>query len=215
MQRFLDRRDAGRQLAGKLAKYADLPNVLVLALPRGGVPVAFEIAKALKAPLDVWIVRKLGLPGEEELAIGAITSGGIRILNQEIVDALTVSQTVIDLVTEREKGELERRERRYRGEHSALEVHDRTTILVDDGLATGASMLAAVRAISTRHPAQIVVAIPVASYQAIYLLKQEVEEIFYVMVPESFEGVGKWYDDFSQTQDEEVISLLKAAEGGQ
>ena len=215
MQRFLDRRDAGRQLAGKLAKYADLPNVLVLALPRGGVPVAYEIAKAIKAPLDVWIVRKLGLPGEEELAIGAITSGGIRILNQEIVDALTVSQTVIDLVTEREKGELERRERRYRGEHSALEVHDRTTILVDDGLATGASMLAAVRAISTRHPAQIVVAIPVASYQAIYLLKQEVEEIFYVMVPESFEGVGKWYDDFSQTQDEEVISLLKAAEGGQ
>ena len=211
----MDRRDAGRQLARKLAKYAGLRDVLVLALPRGGVPVAYEVARAIKAPLDVWIVRKLGLPGEEELAIGAITSGGIRILNQEMIDTLTVSQTVIDLVTEREKAELERRERQYRGEHAAPDIQNHTVILVDDGLATGASMLAAVRAISTRHPAQIVVAIPVASYLAIYLLKQEVDEIFYVMAPESFEGVGKWYEDFSQTKDEEVISLLKAAEAGQ
>ena len=167
MQRFPDRRDAGRQLAGKLAKYAGRPDVIVLALPRGGVPVAYEVAQAIQAPLDVLIVRKLGLPGEEELAIGAIASGGIRILNQDIIDALAVSQAVTDCVTEREAAELERRERQYRGKRPVLEIGDRTVILVDDGLATGASMLAAVRATRIRHPAQVVVAVPVASYQAI------------------------------------------------
>lgn len=211
MQRFSDRRDAGRQLAGKLSKYADRPDVIVLALPRGGVPIAYEVAQAIQAPLDVMIVRKLGLPGEEELALGAIASGGIRILNQDIIDALAVSQMVIDRVTEREKAELERRERQYRGERPILEICDRTIILVDDGLATGASMLAAVRATRIRHPAQVVVAVPVASYQAIYILRQEVDEVFCVRIPEDFEGVGRWYEDFSQTTDEEVRHLLENA----
>src|SRR5512139_1043341 len=181
MKRFLDRRDAGRQLAQKLLKYADQPDVIVLALPRGGVPIAYEVAQAIQAPLDVMIVRKLGLPGEEELALGAIASGGIRILNQDIIETLAVSQEVIDRVTEREKAELARRERQYRGERPVPEVCDRTIILVDDGLATGASMLAAVRATRTRHPAQVVVAVPVASYQAIFILRQVADEVFYVM----------------------------------
>jgi predicted phosphoribosyltransferase len=211
MQRFPDRRDAGRQLAGKLAKYAGHPDAIVLALPRGGVPVAYEVAQAIQAPLDVLIVRKLGLPDEEELALGAIASGGIRILNQDIIDALAVSQAVIDRVVEREKAELERRERQYRGERPVLEVRDRTVILVDDGLATGASMLAAVRATRILHPAQVVVAVPVASYQAIFILRQEANEVYCVRIPDEFEGVGRWYEDFSQTTDEEVRRLLENA----
>ena len=211
MQRFPDRRDAGRQLAGKLSKYAGRPDVIVLALPRGGVPVAYEVAQAIQAPLDVLIVRKLGLPGEEELAIGAIASGGIRILNQDIIDALAVSQAVIDHVTEQEKTELERRERQYRGERPVLEIGDRTVILVDDGLATGASMLAAVRATRLCYPAKVVVAVPVASYQATFILRQEVDEVICVRVPDDFEGVGRWFEDFSQTTDEEVRHLLENA----
>jgi putative phosphoribosyl transferase len=159
----------------------------------------------------VLVVRKLGLPGQEELAIGAIASGGIRILNEEIVDGMGLSQAVIDQVTERELAELERRERQYRGDRPAVEVRDRTVILIDDGLATGASMLAAVRCMYSRHPAYIAVAVPTASVQAVYLLKQEVNEVFYVMAPGPFDGVGKWYDDFSQTTDEEVKYLLNAA----
>lgn len=211
MQRFSDRRDAGRQLARKLSKYAGRPDIIVLALPRGGVPVAYEVAQTIQAPLDVLIVRKLGVPGEEELALGAIASGGIRILNQEIIDALAVSQTVIDRVTEREKVELERRERQYRGERPVFEVRDRSVILVDDGLATGASMLAAVRATRIRHPAKVVVAVPVASYQAIFILRQEADEVYCVRIPDDFEGVGRWYEDFTQTTDEEVDHLLENA----
>jgi putative phosphoribosyl transferase len=211
MQRFLDRHNAGRQLAQKLSKFANRPDVIVLALPRGGVPVAYEVANAIRAPLDVLIVRKLGMPGEEELAIGAIASGGIRILNEDIIHSMRVNQNVLNQVIERETDELQRRERQYRGDHPTPELRDRFVILVDDGLATGASMLAAVRAVRTRHPAQIVVAVPTASAQAIYILQQEVDEVIYGMAPEPFEGVGRWYEDFSQTTDKEVQLLLDEA----
>lgn len=211
MERFLDRRDGGRQLARKLSKYADRPDVVVLALPRGGVPVAYEIADALKAALDVLIVRKLGLPGHEELAIGAIASGGIRILNKDIIQALSVDEAVIESVTVREMEELQRREHQYRGSRSALDVQGRTVILVDDGLATGASMLAAIHGLRTRQPARIVVAVPAAAPQAVEMLEPEVDEVVYGISPLQFEGVGKWYEDFSQTTDEEVRSLLDEA----
>ena len=208
MKRFLDRRDGGRRLAEKLSEYANRSDVIVLALPRGGVPVAYEVARALDVPLDVLIVRKLGLPGREELAIGAIASGGIRILNEDIVQALSVDPLVIDRVTEQEMEELQRRQQLYRGDRAALEVRDKTVLLVDDGLATGASMLAAVQALRTRNPARIIVAVPAAAPQAIDLLQRKVDEIVYVMAPDPFEGVGKWYEDFSQTTDEEVQKLL-------
>lgn len=209
MQRFLDRHDAGKQLAEKLMKYAGRPDVIVLALPRGGVPVAYEVARRINAPLDVLIVRKLGLPGEEELAIGAVATGGIRILNESVIRYLAVSQEVIDRVTERELVELRRREQQYRGDRPVPEVGGRTVILVDDGLATGASMLAAVRGLRTQSPALIVAAVPTASDQAVHLLRQEVDETVYVMSPEPFDGVGIWYKDFSQTTDAEVQSLLR------
>jgi predicted phosphoribosyltransferase len=211
MQYFLDRRDAGRQLAQKLTRYVDRPDVIVLALPRGGVPVAYEVSQAIHAPLDVWIVRKLGLPGQEELALGAIASGGIRILNQDIVDILGVGQAVIDRVTEQERAELQRREREYRGDRRAPEIRNRTVILIDDGLATGATMLAAVRAVRSLGPGQIVVAVPAASLQAVDLLRKEANQVIYEMAPEPFEGVGKWYEDFSQTTDQEVQLLLEDA----
>lgn len=212
MQRFLDRREAGRKLAGKLLKYAEIPNVIILALPRGGVPVAYEVALALKAPLDVWIVRKLGLPGREELAIGAISSGGIQILNEDIVAALALDPSIIKAVTEREMKELQRREEQYRGNRPAPVIENRTVILIDDGLATGASMLAAVHAVRTRHPARVVVAVPTAASQAIELLRRQVDEVVYVLAPDPFDGVGKWYEDFSQITDEEVQWLLADAE---
>jgi len=212
MERFLDRRDGGRQLAAKLSEYADQPDVIALALPRGGVPVAHEVARVLDVPLDLLIVRKLGLPGREELAIGAIASGGIRILNEDIVHALSVDPEVIDRVTEQEMEELQRRQQQYRGDRAALEVRDRTVILIDDGLATGASMLAAVQALRTRNPARIIVAVPAAAPQAIDLLRKKVDKIVCVMAPDPFEGVGKWYEDFSQTTDEEVRMLLEKSD---
>ncbi|HSK65834.1 MAG TPA: phosphoribosyltransferase [Anaerolineales bacterium] len=208
MKRFFDRRDAGRQLASRLGKYAYRQDVILLALPRGGVPVAYEVADTLKAPLDVFIVRKLGLPGKEELAIGAIASGGTRILNEEIIRALHIDRFTIDEITERERLELQRRERQYREDRPAPEVLGRTVILIDDGLATGASMMAAIHALRTRQPTQIIVAVPVAAPQAIRLLRPRVDEAVYVIAPEHFEGVGKWYEDFSQTTDEEVQTLL-------
>lgn len=212
MDRFLDRRDGGRQLAEKLSEYADQPDVIALALPRGGVPVAYEVARALDIPLDLLIVRKLGLPGREELAIGAIASGGIRILNEDIVHALSVDPRVIDRVTEREMEELQRRQQQYRGDRAAIEVRDRTVILIDDGLATGASMLAAVQALRIRNPARIIVAVPAAAPQAIDLLQKKVDRIVCVMAPDPFEGVGKWYEDFSQTTDEEVRMILEKSD---
>jgi predicted phosphoribosyltransferase len=210
---ILDRHDGGRQLAQKLSKYANHTDVVVLALPRGGVPVAYEVARALKAPLDVLIVRKLGLPGHEELAIGAIASGGIRILNKEIIEALTVDPNVLDRVTKREMEELQRREQAYRGERPAPDIRDRTVILIDDGLATGASMLAAVHGLRTRHPARIVVAVPAASPQAVNMISPEVDEVVYGISPEPFDGVGKWYENFTQTTDDQVRTLLDDAAG--
>jgi predicted phosphoribosyltransferase len=209
MPLFKDRRDAGRELAQELSAYAGRSDVVVLALPRGGVPVAYEVALALNARLDIFIVRKLGLPGHEELAIGAIASGGVRVRNEGIVQALRIPEEVIDAVAQRELQELERRERAYRGEQPAPEVRDLTVILVDDGLATGASMRAAVTALRAQHPARIVVAVPTAAPETCEAFKHEVDEIVCAMTPEPFYGVGRWYEDFSQTTDEEVRAYLE------
>ena len=211
MKRFLDRREAGKELAQLLLKFKEQPDGIVLALPRGGVPVGYEVTLALNVPLDVFIVRKLGLPGQEELAIGAIASGGIRILNETIIHALKIDQTVIDRVTQQETQELERREIQYRGNHPLPEIENRTIILIDDGLATGASMLAAVHALRRQRPKKIIIAVPAAAPQAINLLRPEADEIVFVIAPDPFEGVGKWYEDFAQTTDDEVRSLLDDA----
>jgi predicted phosphoribosyltransferase len=212
MQRFANRREAGRQLAQKLLVYADRADILILALPRGGVPVAYEVAATLNVPLDVLIVRKLGLPGREELAIGAIASGGIQIINKSIVQAMKIDPSVINSVVAREIAELQRREQQYRGNRPAQDVRDRTVILIDDGLATGASMFAAIRALRSQHPARTIIAVPAAAPQAIDALKPEVDEIVFVIAPDPFEGVGKWYENFSQTTDEEVRLLLDKAD---
>ena len=211
MALFKDRRDAGKQLAQELSAYAGRSDVIVLALPRGGVPVAYEVARALNAPLDIFIVRKLGLPGHEELAIGAIASGGIRVLNHDIVQALKIPQTMIDTITRQELQELERRERAYRGDRPPPEVRGRTVILIDDGLATGASMRAAVAALRAQNSARIVVAVPTAAPETCAAFESEVDEIVCAMTPEPFYGVGRWYEDFSQTTDEEVRALLEEA----
>jgi predicted phosphoribosyltransferase len=208
---FKDRRDAGRKLAEQLAAYAGRPDVIVLALPRGGVPVAYEVASALAAPLDIFIVRKLGLPGHEELALGAIASGGVQVLNDEIVQTLKIPQRVIDTVAQRELAELQRREQAYRGNRSAPDVRDRTVILIDDGLATGASMRAAVAGLRALNPAEIVVAVPTAAPETCAALEPEVDRVVCAMTPEPFYGVGRWYEDFSQTTDEEVRLFLEQA----
>jgi putative phosphoribosyl transferase len=206
---FRDRRDAGRKLAQKLSAYVGHPDVIVLALPRGGVPVAYEVALALSAPLDIFIVRKLGLPGHEELALGAIAYGGVRVLNEDIVHALHIPEAVIDAVARRELQELERRERAYRGNRPRPEVRDRTVILIDDGLATGASMRAAVAGLRVQNPARIVVAVPTAALETCEAIQPEVDDIVCATTPEPFYGVGRWYEDFSQTTDEEVRILLE------
>ncbi|HEX9837978.1 MAG TPA: phosphoribosyltransferase [Anaerolineales bacterium] len=211
MALFKDRRDAGKQLAQELTAYAGRSVVIVLALPRGGVPVAYEVARALHAPLDIFIVRKLGLPGHEELAIGAIASGGVRVLNEDIVRALNIPAAVIESIARRELQELERRERTYRGNRPPPEVRGRTVVLVDDGLATGASMRAAVAALRAQNPARIVVAVPTAAPETCEAFESEVDEIVCAMTPEPFYGVGRWYEDFSQTTDEEVRALLEEA----
>jgi predicted phosphoribosyltransferase len=209
-QRFHNRADAGRRLAEKLAAYANRPGVLVLALPRGGVPVGGEVARALGAPLDVFLVRKLGVPGYEELAMGAVATGGIRVLNDEIVDGLGISDDVIDAVAAREQQELARRERLYRDDRPPPDVAGRTVILVDDGLATGATMRAAVQALRQRQPARIVVAVPTASPDTCEALKTEADDVICAMTPEPFLAVGHWYEDFRQTTDDEVRDLLCA-----
>jgi predicted phosphoribosyltransferase len=207
-QRFRNRNDAGRQLAEKLAAYADRPDVLVLALPRGGVPVGYEVSRALGAPLDVFLVRKLGVPGYEELAMGAVASGGVRVLNDEIVRGLGISEDEIDAAVARELQELGRRERLYRGNRPTPNVAGRTVILVDDGLATGATMRAAVAALRQQHPARIVVAVPTASPDTCEALKAEADDVICAMTPEPFFAVGHWYEDFTQTTDNEVRELL-------
>lgn len=208
---FQDRADAGRVLAQRLKTYVNRPDVLVLALPHGGVPVAFEVAEALNAPLDIFIVRKLGVPGYEELAMGAIASGGVRVVNDDVVRQLGLSDAVIDAVAAQEEKELERRERAYRGARAAPDVRGRTVILVDDGLATGATMRAAAAALRKQQPARLVVAVPVAASQTCDDLRSEVDEIVCGATPEPFLGVGRWYRDFSQTTDEEVHRLLEQA----
>jgi predicted phosphoribosyltransferase len=208
MIRFRNRSDAGRQLADKLKSHANRQDVVVLALPRGGAPVAFEVARALGAPLDVFLVRKLGVPGHEELAMGAVATGGVRVLNNEIVHGLGIQESEIEAVVARELQELARRERLYRGGQPAPEVEDKTVILVDDGLATGATMRAAVRALKQQHPARIIVAVPTASPDTCEALKEEADEVVCVITPEPFLAVGYWYDDFAQTTDAEVHDLL-------
>jgi putative phosphoribosyl transferase len=206
--RFRDRAEAGRRLAGKLMAYANRPDILVLALPRGGVPVAAEVARALNAPMDVFLVRKLGLPGQEELAMGAVATGGVRVLNESLVRMLGVSGAVIEAVAAREEQELGRRERLYRGERPPPDVRGRTVILVDDGLATGASMLAAIRALRQQQPDRIVVAVPTAAPETCEALKAEVDDVICAVTPEPFYSVGLWYENFSQTSDDEVRTLL-------
>jgi putative phosphoribosyl transferase len=208
---FRDRADAGRRLAALLEGYRNRPEVIVLALPRGGVPVGYEVVRELHAPLDVFLVRKLGVPGQEELAMGAIATGGVRVLNQDVLRYLSISDEVIDLVAAAEERELERRERAYRDDLPAPDLRERTVILVDDGLATGSTMRAAARALRKLQPARIVVAVPVASRQTCDELEAEVDEVVCAETPEPFRGVGLWYEDFSQTSDEEVRSLLASA----
>jgi putative phosphoribosyl transferase len=211
MAPFQDRRDAGKKLAQKLSAYTGRPHTLILALPRGGVPVAYEVALALTLPLDIFIVRKLGLPGREELAIGAIASGGVRVLNNDIVRMLSVPEEVINFVTKREAEELQRREILYRGTRPSPQVRDRTVILIDDGLATGASMRAAVAGLRAQRPARIVIAVPTAAPETCDAFRSEVDEIVCAITPEVFYGVGRWYEDFSQVTDEEVRNLLQEA----
>jgi predicted phosphoribosyltransferase len=211
MEQFRDRRDAGKKLAQKLLGYKDRADVVVLALPRGGVPVGYEVAIALCVPLDILIVRKLGLPGREELAIGAVASGGVRVLNEDVIHVLDIGEEIIDSISRRERREVQRREEDYRGARPAPEVHGRTVILIDDGVATGASMRAAVTGLRARHPARIVVAVPTAAPEICESFRAEVDEVVCVMAPEPFYGVSRWYQDFSQTTDEEVRRLLLEA----
>jgi putative phosphoribosyl transferase len=206
--RFHNRTEAGQLLAKKLTAYANREDVLVLGLPRGGVPVAFEVAKALNAPLDICLVRKLGVPGHKELAMGAIASGGVRVLNYDVVSWLNISGKTIDKVAEKELRELQRRDRAYRGDRPTADVRNRTIIVVDDGLATGSTMRAAVALLQEQQPQSIVVAVPVAPLATCKALSAEVDEIVCVMTPETFYAIGLWYENFAPTTDEEVCELL-------
>lgn len=208
---FADRRDAGRQLAGRLQYLASRPDLVVLALPRGGVPVGYEVAEALGAPLDVFVVRKLGVPGHQELAMGAVASGGVRVVNQEVVRQLGVSRETFDTVTDTERRELERREREYRRGRPFPDLRGTTVVLVDDGVATGSTMLAAVHAVRELGPVAVVVAAPVMSPEAQEALARVADRCERVVAPEPLIGVGMWYDDFTQTTDDEVRTLLSEA----
>jgi len=208
---FEDRPDAGRKLAERLRAYADRQDVLVLGMPRGGVPVAFEVAQALHAPLDVFLCRKLGVPLQEELAFGAIALGGVRVLDEQIVEAAGLGRSEIDAITARERRELERREDVYRAGRAPLDVAGRTVIIVDDGIATGASMFASVRALRLLKPARIVVAVPVAPDSTCRRLGREVDELVCVHRPSSFYAIGQYYLDFKQLTDGEVVELLERA----
>lgn len=208
---YRDRYDAGNRLATKLMAYSHRQDVLVLALPRGGVPVAYTVAQLLQFPLDVFVVRKLGVPGHEELAMGAIATGGVRVLNEAIVQALRIPNHVIEDVTKKEQWELERREQLYRDDRPPPDMSASTVILIDDGLATGATMRAAIVALRQQHPVRLVVAVPVAALVTCDEFRTEVDEIICAETPDPFFGVSCWYKDFSQTTDQEVHNLLARA----
>lgn len=209
---FDDRADAGERLARHLQQYAGRDDVVILALPRGGVPVAYEIAAALDAPLDVFLMRKLGVPGHEELAMGAIASGGVRVLNESVVDALDVPTAVLDAVAEKERRELQRREELYRDGRPPVDVSGKIVIVVDDGLATGSTMRAAVHALRSREPKKLIVAVPVAAPETCEAFADEVDATICAETPQPFFGVGLWYRNFSQTSDDTVRELLGKAE---
>ncbi|MFQ4141831.1 phosphoribosyltransferase [Chlorogloeopsis sp. ULAP02] len=206
--KFHDRAEAGKILARRLAAYANRPDVLVVALPRGGVPVAFEVAEALHAPLDICIVRKLGVPHHKELAMGAIAAGGIRVLNYDVISWFGISSKTIDEVAAKELRELQRRDHVYRGEHPPLDVRNRIVILIDDGIATGSTIRAAIAILQQQQPQRIVVAVPVAPLATCQELRAEVEEVVCLLTPEPLYAIGLWYENFSQTTDDEVRELL-------
>jgi putative phosphoribosyl transferase len=208
--RYQDRHDAGKELAQLLGAYAHHPGMLVLALPRGGVPVGYEVAEALGVPLDVFVVRKLGVPGHEELAMGAIATGDVTVLNEDVLRNLQIPPRIIEAVLAAERQELENRERLYRDDRPPPDVRGRTVILVDDGLATGSTMRAAIEALKPQGPARIVVAVPVAARQTCDQLRAEVDDVICALTPEAFYAVGLWYEDFTPTTDQEVRDLLEA-----
>jgi predicted phosphoribosyltransferase len=208
-QQFINRRDAGRTLVTYLSRYAGRDDVIVLALPRGGVPVAYEVAQALGAPLDLFLVRKLGTPGHRELAMGAIASGGIRVLNEDVVRWYSIPESVIEAVVREEQQELERRERAYREDRPAPDLLNRIVILTDDGLATGSTMRAAAKAVRERQPSRVVVAVPVGARETCAELAAYADEVICARMPEPFASVGQWYLDFNQTDDEEVRALMQ------
>jgi putative phosphoribosyl transferase len=209
--RFLDRREAGRELAKHLGAFAGRDDVTVLGLPRGGIPVAYEVARTLGAPLEAFVVRKIGAPGQEELAMGAIATGDVRVLDQDTIRMLNVAPEDVERVIGQETRELERRERLYRGAHPFPDLHGRTALLVDDGIATGASMTAAVRAVRALGAARVVVAVPVAPPETVDRLRREADDCICALTPPMFFAVGAWYADFSQTRDDEVVALLDDA----
>jgi putative phosphoribosyl transferase len=211
IKRFKDRMHAGQLLAKRLEAYARRPDAIVLALPRGGVPVGYAVAKALELPLDVMLVRKLGVPGHEELAMGAVASGGQLVLAPDVVQMLGIPDEIIEAAARRELAEIERREKLYRSGRPPLQLQDRVVILVDDGLATGSTMLAAVQAVRTQNPARVVVAVPVGAPDTCRKLSSEADEVICLRTPEPFYAVGLWYENFTQTTDEEVIRLLNEA----
>jgi putative phosphoribosyl transferase len=211
-QKFRNRTEAGQLLAKKLAAYANHSDLLILGLPRGGVPVAFKIATALNAPLDICIVRKLGVPKHEELAMGAIATGGVMVLNKEVLNSAKISQPTIEKIAAREKQELTRRDRLYRGNRPLPELENRTVILVDDGIATGSTLQAAIAIVRQQQPKKIIVAVPVAPPSTCNQLKEEVDEVVCLMMPEPLRAIGLWYDDFLPTTDAEVKDLLTRAE---
>jgi putative phosphoribosyl transferase len=213
IERFTDRYEAGRLLAQELEHLANRKDVTVLALPRGGVPVAFEVAHRLNAPLDVFVVRKLGVPGHEELAMGAIAPGHIVVLNEDLVNYLRIPPSTVEAVATVERKELERRDRSYRGVRPPPEIENRTIVLVDDGLATGSTMRAAICAVRRQKPKRIIVAVPVAPPSTQAELQREADEVVSLLQPDPFDGVGRWYSDFSQTSDEEVRRLLDLNNG--
>ena len=209
MEKIRDRQEAGEKLAVQLAAYMEREDVLILALPRGGVPVAEPIARALKVPMEVFIVRKLGVPGHRELAMGAIASGGVRVMNTDVVRSLGISEKQIDEVTEAEQRELARREQQYRGERPPLELSAKTVILVDDGVATGATMRVAIKALREGGVHKLVIAVPVAPPDTCEILSREVDELVCPYRPSPFHAIGLWYEDFPQVSDEEVERILK------